>query len=97
MIHALVVAVHVFTCIFLCIIVLAQSGESADLAAAFGGQGSQTAFGPRGSATVLTRLTTWLAVIFMITSIALSVMQSKPTSQSVFGNQKTQQTQPVKK
>ena len=54
-----------------------QSGQSGDIAAAFGGMGSQTAFGPRGAATVLTKATTWCAIIFMVTSITLSVMASR--------------------
>jgi preprotein translocase subunit SecG len=59
---------------FLIGVVLLQQGRSADLAGAFGGQGSQTAFGPRAAANVLTRLTTWGAVIFMITSLSLTVL-----------------------
>jgi preprotein translocase subunit SecG len=99
MLHAFVLTIHVIVSILLIIIVLAQSGQSADLAAAFGGQGSQTAFGPRGAATVLTRATTWLAIIFMVTSITLSVMKSRATGvQSVLGAQPAQQqTQPAKK
>jgi preprotein translocase subunit SecG len=69
-----VVAVHVMVCVFLIGVVLLQQGRSADLAGAFGGQGSQTAFGPRAAANVLTRLTTWSAVIFMITSLSLTVL-----------------------
>ena len=53
---------------------LLQQGKSADLAGAFGGQGSQTAFGPRGAANLLTKLTTWGAVLFMVISISLTVM-----------------------
>jgi len=70
----LVLAVHVIVCLFLIGVVLIQQGRSADLAGAFGGQGSQTAFGPRAAANVLTRLTTWSAVIFMCTSISLVVL-----------------------
>jgi preprotein translocase subunit SecG len=66
-----VMALHVLVCIFLIFVVLLQQGRSADLAGAFGGQGSQTAFGPRAAANVLTRLTTIAAVIFMCTSIGL--------------------------
>ena len=73
----LITIIHVFVCLFLVIVVLLQSGQSGDIAAAFGGMGSQTAFGPRGAATVLTRATTWCAIIFMITSITLSVMASR--------------------
>ena len=69
-----VVFVHVIVCLFLVGVVLLQQGRSADLAGAFGGQGSQTAFGPRAAANVLTRLTTWSAIIFMITSISLTVL-----------------------
>jgi preprotein translocase subunit SecG len=69
-----VVALHVIVCLFLIGVVLLQQGRSADLAGAFGGQGSQTAFGPRAAANVLTRLTTWSAVIFMLTSISLTIL-----------------------
>ncbi len=69
-----VIVVHVIVCLFLIGVVLLQQGRSADLAGAFGGQGSQTAFGPRAAANVLTRLTTWSAIIFMITSISLVIL-----------------------
>ncbi|MDE3149230.1 MAG: preprotein translocase subunit SecG [Acidobacteriota bacterium] len=75
----LVIVVHVIVCFFLIGVVLIQQGRSADLAGAFGGQGSQTAFGPRAAANVLTRLTTWSAVIFMCTSIALVVLYERST------------------
>jgi len=74
-----VVTVHVLVCLFLVGVVLIQQGRSADLAGAFGGQGSQTAFGPRAAANVLTRLTTWSAVIFMCTSISLVVLYVRST------------------
>jgi preprotein translocase subunit SecG len=73
----LITAIHIIVCAFLIIVVLLQSGQSGDIAAAFGGMGSQTAFGPRGAATALSRATTWSAVIFMITSITLSVYASR--------------------
>jgi len=69
-----VIVVHVIVCLFLIGVVLIQQGRSADLAGAFGGQGSQTAFGPRAAANVLTRLTTWSAIIFMLTSLALTIL-----------------------
>jgi preprotein translocase subunit SecG len=72
-----VVALHVIVCLFLIGVVLLQQGRSADLAGAFGGQGSQTAFGPRAAANVLTRLTTWSAVIFMLTCISLTVLYQR--------------------
>ena len=73
----LITAIHVIVCLFLIGVVLLQSGKSADIAAAFGGMGSQTAFGPRGAATVLTRATTWAAIIFMITSFTLAIVASR--------------------
>src|SRR5215472_1843110 len=98
MLHALVVTVHIIVCLFLIVVVLIQSGQSADLAAAFGGQGSQTAFGPRGTATIMTRLTTWCAIIFMITSMALSIMHSHAvTNGSVLSGEKAPQQQQQKK
>ena len=69
-----VIVLHVIVSLFLIGVVLLQQGRSADLAGAFGGQGSQTAFGPRAAANVLTRLTTWLAIIFMIIFLSLTVL-----------------------
>lgn len=69
--------VHVLVCLFLIIVVLLQSGKAADLAGAFGGMGSQTAFGPRGSATVLSKATTIAAALFMITSLGLSILNTR--------------------
>ena len=71
----LLTILHVIVCLFLIIVVLLQSGKAADLAGAFGGMGSQTAFGPRGAATVLSKATTTAAVLFMLTSISLGIMQ----------------------
>ena len=79
----LVTIIHVIVCLFLIVVVLLQSGKAGDISAAFGGQGSQAAFGPRGAATTLSRATTISAVLFMLTSIALSVnaiKQGGPTS-----------------
>ena len=67
--------IYVVVCLFLIVVVLLQSGKAADLAGAFGGMGSQTAFGPRGAATVLSKATTTSAVLFMVLAIALGVMQ----------------------
>src|ERR1700722_10920268 len=69
----LLTVIHYIICIFLIIVVLLQSGKAADLAGAFGGMGSQTVFGPRGSATVLSKATTIAAVLFMVTSLSLSI------------------------
>jgi len=69
--------IHIVVCLFLCVVVLLQSGKAADLAGAFGGMGSQTAFGPRGSATLLSKATTVSAVIFMLTSLSLSILATR--------------------
>src|SRR6266568_4979803 len=77
MLYILLWIVHVFVCLFLIIVVLLQSGKAADLAGAFGGMGSQTAFGPRGSATLLSKATTISAVLFMVTSLSLSILATR--------------------
>src|ERR1700757_3130196 len=77
MIYGLIIAIHILVCFFIILVVLLQSGKSGDISAAFGGQGSQTAFGPRGAATALSKATTWSAIAFMITSIPLSVYASR--------------------
>ena len=73
----LIVFFHVIACLFLIAVVLLQQGKGQDLASAFGGGGTQTAFGPRGSATVLSRATTILAGLFMVTSLALSIVRPR--------------------
>jgi preprotein translocase subunit SecG len=69
--------IHVIVCFFLIVVVLLQSGKAADLAGAFGGMGSQTAFGPRGSATLLSKATTLAAALFMVTSLSLSILATR--------------------
>jgi preprotein translocase subunit SecG len=73
----LMTLVHILVCVFLVVVVLLQSGKAADLAGAFGGMGSQTAFGPRGSTTVLSKATAVAAGLFMVTSLALAIMASR--------------------
>jgi preprotein translocase subunit SecG len=94
----LLVVVHVIVCLFLIGVVLLQQGKSADLAGAFGGQGSQTAFGPRGAANLLTRLTTYSAILFMITSIGLTIALSHSSAhRSVLSDVPASQSTPAKK
>lgn len=69
--------IHVLVCLFLVVVVLLQSGKAADLAGAFGGIGSQTAFGPRGAATVLSKATTIAAIVFMLSSLSLAVLATR--------------------
>ena len=75
--YILFLIVHIVVCLFLIIVVLLQSGKAADLAGAFGGMGSQTAFGPRGSATLLSKATTISAALFMVTSLSLSILATR--------------------
>src|SRR5260370_5136578 len=71
----------VLICFVLIIVVLLQSGSAADLAGAFGGAGSQTAFNPRGAATILSKATTWCAIMFMLTAIVLVLRQDRAEPQ----------------
>jgi preprotein translocase subunit SecG len=73
----LLTSFFVMNCFVLIIVVLLQSGKAADLAGAFGGSGSQTAFGPRGAANVLSQATTWCAVMFMVCALAMVLRQDK--------------------
>jgi preprotein translocase subunit SecG len=91
--------IHIVVCFFLIVVVLLQSGKAADLAGAFGGMGSQTAFGPRGSTTLLSKATTLAAAIFMITSLTLAILATRgaASSGSVLERQKAPvKTAPVK-
>ena len=72
-VFAVLLVLHVLICLVLIGVILLQSGEAADLAGAFGGSGSQTAFGPRGATTFLSRATTWCAIMFMFTSLEMTV------------------------
>ena len=72
----LLVTLHVTVSLVLIIVIMLQSGSAADLAGAFGGAGSQTAFGPRGAATLLSRATTWCAIVFMMSSLTLSLKRA---------------------
>ncbi|HYC92850.1 MAG TPA: preprotein translocase subunit SecG [Thermoanaerobaculia bacterium] len=82
---ALLVIIHVIISIFLILVILVQQGKGADLAGAFGGGGSQTAFGARGATTLLHKLTTGFFVAFVITSMTLAVLQSRPRSSVMSG------------
>jgi preprotein translocase subunit SecG len=86
-VSALIITLHIIVCLILIFAVLLQSGKAADLAGAFGGGGSQTAFGTRGNATLLTKLTTASAIIFMLTSLGLWIISGKGAT-SVVGGEK---------
>ena len=95
----LLTVIHIALCLFLIGVILLQQGKSGDLASAFGGQGSQTAFGPRGASNILSKSTTWCAVAFMLTSIGLTVLMQRGSTanHSVLSGTKTTQTTPAKK
>lgn len=86
------VTLHILVCLLLIFVIMLQSGSAADLAGAFGGAGSQTAFGPRGAATFLTKATTWCAVVFMMSSLALSLKRAPTMAQ---GSSILEQTMPT--
>lgn len=93
-VSAVLVTLHVLVCFILIIVIMLQSGNAADLAGAFGGAGSQTAFGPRGAATFLSRATTWCAIVFMMTSLTLSFKRDTPETST--GSILEQTSQPGK-
>jgi preprotein translocase subunit SecG len=91
---ALITIIHVLICMILIVAVLLQSGKAADLAGAFGGVGSQTAFGARGSASLLSKVTTICAILFMFTSLGLWVISGRE-AKSVVTGEKTAPAKPA--
>ncbi len=83
MLVILITILHVFVSFFLILIVLTQQGKGQDLASAFGGTGSQTAFGARGTATLLSKITAGTAALFMVTSLSLSYLRPADTGETV--------------
>src|SRR5438045_8547593 len=93
---AVLVVLHVIISIFLVLVCLVQQGKGADLAGAFGGGGSQTAFGARGATTLLHKLTVSFFTLFVITSLTLAVMQARPRSSVMNGGAAAPAKAPVK-
>ena len=85
MLSILLTAVHVFVCLFLVVVVLMQQGKGGGLQAAFGGSGSDAAFGARSSATLLTRATTVLGALFMVGSMTLAIIGQRGESSLLSG------------
>lgn len=81
--YYLITVLHVLVCVILILVVLLQSGKGADLASAFGGAATQTAFGSRGPASFLSKMTTAAAIVFMVTCLALSLMRAKTETKSI--------------
>jgi preprotein translocase subunit SecG len=94
-VFTVLLVLHVLMCLILIGVILLQSGEAADLAGAFGGSGSQTAFGPRGATTFLSRATTWCAIMFMFTSLEMTVHVSTRTAGPGGGSVLEQFSQPA--
>jgi preprotein translocase subunit SecG len=88
----LLTILHVLICLFLILVVLLQQGNAADWAGTFGGGGSQTVFGQRGAGTVLSKATTAAAVLFMITSLALTILYARPGVTSVINDKAVPKT-----
>jgi preprotein translocase subunit SecG len=87
------VTLHVLLCFVLILVVLLQSGKAADLAGAFGGAGSQTAFGPRGAATFLSKATTWCFIMFLLSTLSLTIRESKGLGRSTSSGSVLEKTQ----
>jgi preprotein translocase subunit SecG len=81
----ILVIIHVIVSLFLILVVLVQQGKGADLAGAFGGGGSQTAFGARGATTLLHKLTTGFFIAFVVTSMTLAILEARPKSSVMNG------------
>ncbi len=91
-----IATLHVIVCVILVLVVLLQSGRGADLAGAFGGGATQTAFGSRGPASFLSKMTTVAAVVFMLTSISLSMITTRTETKSILETTGKQSAAPVK-
>lgn len=92
----ILLTLHILVCLLLIFVIMLQSGSAADLAGAFGGAGSQTAFGPRGAATFLTKATTWCAIVFMMSSLALSLKRAPTMAQGTSILEQTMPTAPTR-
>jgi preprotein translocase subunit SecG len=95
MLYYLVEAVYVIVCLVLMLVILLQQGKGGDIANAFGGGGSQAAFGARSGATVLSRATTIAAVLFIVGALVLGILGQRGPGSVVGGRAPAQQSQPT--
>ena len=95
MLYYLAVTLYVLACLMLLLVVLLQQGKGGDMASAFGGGGSQTAFGARAGASVLTRATTVLGVLFMLGALALAIMGQRGPGSLLSGESTPQAPAPA--
>ncbi len=81
--YVTLIVLYTFVCLFLILVVLVQQGKGADIAGAFGGGGTQTAFGARGATTVLHKLTTGGFVAFIVVALFLTILEARPRASVV--------------
>ena len=81
--HTAIIIVHVLCTLFLILVILLQTGKGAGMGSGLGAGSSQTMFGSSGAGNFLTKMTTAIATLFMITSLTLGIMSTKEKSQSV--------------
>jgi preprotein translocase subunit SecG len=81
--YAALLVLYIFICFFLILVVLVQQGKGADIAGAFGGGGTQTAFGARGANTLLHKLTTGAFIGFILIAMTLTILEARPNTSSV--------------
>lgn len=91
----LITIIHVIVCILLIVIILLQAGKGAGMGAAFGGGGSQTLFGSTGGTTFLTKVTTAVAVIFMLTCLSLAYMSTNQQPKSIVADEPAPLSRPA--
>lgn len=91
----LITIIHVIVCILLIVIILLQAGKGAGMGAAFGGGGSQTLFGSTGGTTFLTKITTAVAVIFMLTCLSLAYISTNQKPKSIVADEPVPVSQPA--
>ena len=84
--HTAIIVLHVLCTLFLILVILLQSGKGAAMGSGLGAGSSQTMFGSSGAGNFLTKMTTAIATLFMITSLTLGIMSTQEKSQSIFSS-----------